>query len=138
MSIYVQLIHGRHTPDEELDDWGFNGPILGPFPWFQMTYGCDIKLGDDGIIVMDKHIDLTVPDNEGLMQFLGGYYGDMSIVSEDTIQSSPDLLKRWQDTCTAFQYMMEEIPTHINDAEEWIKVFAQFVMRGDLHDNTDA
>ena len=42
MSVYVELFHGHHFPGEELDDWGFQGPILGPFPYFHITYGSDV------------------------------------------------------------------------------------------------
>jgi hypothetical protein len=33
MFVYLELYHGRHSPDENLDDWGFEGPVLGPFPY---------------------------------------------------------------------------------------------------------
>lgn len=130
MSVYIELFHGRHTPDEELDDWGFPGPILGPFPWFHMTYGSDVKLGDDGLIIMGKTIEFPVPDKDGLIPFLGAYYGDMSIMSSRS--SNKTLDKRWNETFFAFMFTMEELPKHVNDPVEWIKIFAQHVMRGDL------
>lgn len=130
MSVYIQLFHGRHTPDEELDDWGFDGPVLGPFPWFHMTYGCDVKLGDDPIVVTGKEIDFPVPDNDGFIQFLGSYYGDMSIVDRATIRKSPELLKRCRDTSKTFKLTMGDLPKHINDPEEWIKHYAILKLAG--------
>ncbi len=32
------LIHGRSYPDEELDDWGFNGPTLTGIEALHVTY----------------------------------------------------------------------------------------------------
>jgi hypothetical protein len=31
MTIYLKLIHCRATPDQQMNDWGFDDPILGPF-----------------------------------------------------------------------------------------------------------
>ncbi len=30
-TVYLNLMHGRATPDQQMNDWGFDGPILGPF-----------------------------------------------------------------------------------------------------------
>jgi hypothetical protein len=35
----LKLFHGRGTPFEQLNDWGFDGPVLGPFESIQFTYG---------------------------------------------------------------------------------------------------
>lgn len=37
MKLY--LFHGRATPDEELDDWGFDGPVLQGVDYVHSTYG---------------------------------------------------------------------------------------------------
>ena len=29
--VYLHLFHGRAEPDQSLDDWGEQGPVLGPF-----------------------------------------------------------------------------------------------------------
>jgi len=130
MSVYIELFHGRHTPDEELDYWGFQGPVLGPFPRFHTTYGSDIKLGDEGIIVMGQPVELPVPDNDGLIKFLGSYYGDMSVMSSKS--SNYDLRKRWHDTHHALRFTMEDLPKHINSPIEWIKIYAIHTMKGEL------
>jgi hypothetical protein len=36
--LYLHLFHGRNTPDEKLDDWGFQGPYFGPLDYFHITY----------------------------------------------------------------------------------------------------
>ena len=35
----LHLYNGRHHPDEELDDWGFEGPTLRNIKAVQWTYG---------------------------------------------------------------------------------------------------
>lgn len=42
--LYLGLFHGRSTPDEVVDDWGFAGPIIGPLEYVHTTYACDVKL----------------------------------------------------------------------------------------------
>lgn len=41
--VYLKLFHGRNAVDEELDDWGFDGPEIGPLEYVHVTYMCDIK-----------------------------------------------------------------------------------------------
>jgi len=128
MSVYIQLFHGRHTPNEELEDWGFEGPILGPFPYFHITYGCDVKLGDDPIIIAGKELEyFPLWDKDGFIDFLGGYYGDMSIISEDVIKD--DLLKRNTRTKEVLSLPLNQIPKLINDTEEWVKVYTNMVLK---------
>jgi hypothetical protein len=124
MSIYIQLFHGHHTADEELEDWGFDGPILGPFPWFHITYGDDIKLGDDPIIVAREEITFPTHDDNGFIPFLGAFYGDMSITDGDTILNNPNSLIRVKDTRAAFKITGNDFAKHINDPVEWIKHYA--------------
>ena len=69
--VYIELLHGRKTPDEVMDDFGPDGPVFGPFEWVHTTYGCDIKLGDDG----------ELQDKDGLVYYDGMWYGDWSVFS---------------------------------------------------------
>ena len=39
---YLMLWHGRTDREEEMNNWGENGPVFGPFPFFHMTYNCEI------------------------------------------------------------------------------------------------
>jgi hypothetical protein len=41
--VYLHLFHGRSSPDEELDDWGSDGPVIGPLNYVHITYACDVK-----------------------------------------------------------------------------------------------
>lgn len=130
MSVYIELLHGRHYPNEKLDDWGFNGPVLGPFPFFHITYGIDIKLGDTGIVVMDKKLQFPVWDKDDYIPFLGGLYGDMSVFSDDLLKDK--LLKRHNRTNQVFHMPIDKMPLLLNDPEEWIRIYASHVLGGKL------
>ncbi len=71
---YLMLWHGRTGRDEEMDNWGELGPVFGPFPFFHMTYNCDIKFSHE-----EGHI-LNIVDD--LVYYDGLYYGDWSIFDQ--------------------------------------------------------
>ncbi len=35
--LYLGLFHGRDDPNEQMRDWGFNGPTIGPLVWCHTT-----------------------------------------------------------------------------------------------------
>lgn len=70
---YLKLWHGHRHPDEQLDGWGEDGPTFGLFPFFHMTYGCEIKFGDDGYC-----LNLV----EEFVYYDGMYYGDWSFCDQ--------------------------------------------------------
>jgi len=75
--LYLRLFHGRSDPNQEMDDWGSDGPILGPYLFCHTTYNCHLKLGrpDDG------RDELYIAGFD--MVFYGGvYYGDWSVFGE--------------------------------------------------------
>jgi hypothetical protein len=47
MTIYLKLIHGRDYPDQQMNDWGFDGPVLGPFEAVHFTCKEHIRCIDD-------------------------------------------------------------------------------------------
>jgi hypothetical protein len=55
---YLMLWHGRTDREEEMNNWGENGPVFGPFPFFHLTYKC------------------------GIVYYDGMYYGDWSFFDE--------------------------------------------------------
>jgi hypothetical protein len=75
--VYLDLYNGRHSPDEKLDDWGFQGPTFGPFESIQLTYGSHLKC-HNGPLNKDWDFDVS---EDGVF-FEGGYYGDFNITSE--------------------------------------------------------
>jgi hypothetical protein len=36
--LYLRLYHGRATPDEQMEDWGSDGPVIGPLASIHVTY----------------------------------------------------------------------------------------------------
>lgn len=70
----VRLFHGRKHPDERLDDWGFDGPVLGPLNGVHLTYGNVALFGEE-------HERVELPSVEDLLFYAGGYFGDVSISS---------------------------------------------------------
>ena len=44
MSVYLYLFHGRATPDEDVEDWGCEGPAIGPLDYVHTTYGSEVKI----------------------------------------------------------------------------------------------
>lgn len=86
--VYLELFHGRSTEDEVLDDWGEEGPVLGPFPFVHVTYGCHIKCQDSGL-------DLAITPG-GLVPFGSKFYGDWSVFDEKHFHSERSLVRRHQ------------------------------------------
>jgi hypothetical protein len=74
--IYLQLLHGRKHPDENLDDWGADGPCLGPFDWFHATYFTTFTLGTLAEGDVWDLRDSVVGD---LLYYDGTYYGDWEL-----------------------------------------------------------
>ena len=82
--LYLGLFHGRHPPDQQMDDWGFNGPTIGPLKWCHTTYAAHIKIefenASDAVEyfgIEEAYIDMNL---EGDMLTFGGmYYGDWTV-----------------------------------------------------------
>jgi hypothetical protein len=72
MAVYLYLFNGRPTPDTELDDWGSEGPCIGPFDYVQQTYACHIKCG-----LGDSITDIPIVGE--LVEYEGVFYGDFTI-----------------------------------------------------------
>lgn len=73
--LYIRLFHGRDDPEEVLDDWGFDGPLIGPvgITW---TYGT-VKLHPPSWDDME-----FLPTKNGLVAYQGKFYGDFEIFSD--------------------------------------------------------
>ena len=62
--MYLKLLHGRTVADEEMDDWGLDGPWIGPLKWFHCTYLSDIGVGFAGgeeLSSQSDNIEITSP-----------------------------------------------------------------------------
>jgi hypothetical protein len=134
MSVYLELFHGRDSPDKDLDDWGFQGPVLGPFPFIQVTYG-EIKLGET-ITWHEKeatsnphYLDPLYISKDGLVTYIGSFYGDFSIFSNP----NPELKKQIKETQKVFNTDPALLITH---EREWVKRYAEWRFKNE-HTNTN-
>jgi hypothetical protein len=77
-SLYIKLLHGRDNPDQEMDGWGFDGPVLGPFEAVHFTYRTHIRCfpthGEGDELGLWFHDDMLV--------WQGKYYGDFEIAAD--------------------------------------------------------
>jgi len=75
--LYIRLFHGRTDPAQQMDDWGTDGPVFGPYLFAHTTYNGCIKLGkpDGGC----DELDIASTD---LLSYGGVYYGDWSVFGE--------------------------------------------------------
>lgn len=79
--LYLKLFHGRDYPDQELGDWGKEGPAIGPLHYVQGTYMSELKY-----CFADHHPEFQSLDEEGylstyedMIELDGMYYGDWSV-----------------------------------------------------------
>lgn len=85
--LYLALFHGYKDEKEreEIDDWGSNGPVIGPVKYVQTTYACHIKFefmnADDAKkygLPVNSLDDLGI-NSEGCVEFDGLQYGDYTV-----------------------------------------------------------
>lgn len=89
--VYLHLFHGRDTVEEDMEDWGYAGPTIGPLRYVHMTYGNDIKFACTRDIAQRFFTEAEVYDFEpyevegrivlieGLIPLKGKFYGDWSV-----------------------------------------------------------
>lgn len=74
--MYLELFHGRDNPDNAMEDWGYEGPIIGPFKSVHVTYLSTVRLlpldsdGDEYWLVFE----------DGCVRFDSKYYGDFAVI----------------------------------------------------------
>ena len=70
--LYLELYHGRNNPDQDMDGWGFQGPVIGPFNMYTITYLNILRLLYNGN-------GYTIPLETDMLAVDGKYYGDWAI-----------------------------------------------------------
>lgn len=106
--LYLGLFHGRRRADEDLKDWGSNGPIIGPLEWCHTTYGDHIRIRLRKDADRKAHAALLKNDHEepdfflkdGLLKVGRVYYGDWTVFE---VEASP--LRN--DTLALIDYIIE-------------------------------
>lgn len=100
--LWLALFHGRNERDKQLNDWGFNGPVIGPLKYAHTTYGEHLKMefvsadahdryfprepsswsrGMEEVQTWSEHGELYV--SEGLIEYQGKFYGDWTLFNRD-------------------------------------------------------
>lgn len=82
--LYLGLFHGRNDPCEKMDDWGFNGPVIGPLVWCHTTYASDIKIEFEQAEDAWRYFgsddrDQEIETFQDMLKFDGKYYGDWTV-----------------------------------------------------------
>ena len=98
--LYLGLFHGRRLSLEQMDDWGFDGPTIGPLKWCRTTYAFNIKIQFESSVdalnyfgVQQEQFFLAM--NGDLVAFDGLYYGDWTVyyVGLDDCQRPTDAFR---------------------------------------------
>lgn len=115
--LYLKLIHGRNTPQEQLDDWGFEGPLLGPFNWIHATYATHVRCG------WDENGDEICLDYSGdLLTYEGKYYGDWEVTTKELGRGEPleseNFEPSFQKPANRWSYFSSEELIHLKSATE--------------------
>ena len=88
--MYLALFHGRDTKKEDMDDWGYDGPLIGPLRYVHTTYDSNVKIafaeGSDELILRPFTVyglkggdDILFRTEEGLFPFKRRFYGDWTV-----------------------------------------------------------
>lgn len=103
--VYLHLFHGRDAVDQDMEDWGFDGPTIGPLRYVHLTYLSDPKIAADEEVIRRffpdyaaeydafalKHSNSNCPfweehtmeTSNDLIKYAGKFYGDFSVFTED-------------------------------------------------------
>lgn len=123
MAVYLRLFHGRMTPHEDLNGWGFEGPIFGPIDSVHMTYLSTISIGED------PDDNLVIESEFGLIRYSGSLYGDMSISSDLNVEGGSTILQdQWRRTQEVLKTTVHDWPLMIHDPEPWVKNYARYML----------
>ena len=78
-SVYIKLFHGRDDPEQDMDDWGYDGPTLGPFEAVCFTYCTHVRCFTDE----NNDEELCLSFHDGMLVHDGKYYGDFEVVAKE-------------------------------------------------------
>lgn len=84
----LQLLHGRKSPNEEMKDWGFDGPTITKITDLTGTYG-ELYIHFDN----EQHLNIAQ------LQTGWEYFGDYALVlrfCEDLVQTIQGYFGDWQ------------------------------------------
>ncbi len=97
--LYLRLFHGRSDPEQDMDDWGSNGPVFGPYKFVHTIYTSFVKLGR-----RDGGCDEMSVLEKDLLYYDGVYYGDWTVFTYET-------LKKGEFKIVPFEQSKANLPT---------------------------
>lgn len=66
-----------------MDDWGYNGPAIGPLRWCHTTYTATIRIAfeneADAALYFDEGFDGELPLHDDMLMYEDSYYGDWTV-----------------------------------------------------------
>ena len=75
--VYLHLFHGRTDPEQDMQEWGEVGPVIGPFRLIHTTYKYNLRAKDDP---SDAPVwDVPIAAHDDMIYFRGVWYGDWTI-----------------------------------------------------------
>ncbi len=86
--MYLALFHGRDDRREQMEQFGFAGPLLGPLRYCHTTYLYDIKIEfetveDARLCCGSDEEDVILSVVDDMIHFENAYYGDWSVFTVD-------------------------------------------------------
>ena len=79
--VYLELTHGRRTLEEDMDGFGEEGPVFGPYKFSHETYGTSVVM----VTPSDEEHCFTVED--GLVFYNEWFYGDWFVYSDEELNN---------------------------------------------------
>lgn len=79
--MYLGLFHGRQAPGVDMNNWGSDGPTMGPLKWCHTTYAFNIKIEfENSVDAMHyfgvQQVNCQLEMNGDLLVYGGVFYGD--------------------------------------------------------------
>lgn len=122
--VYLHLYHGRNTPEEDLDDWGFDGG-------FTLCHCVGFTYENLWLILPGEEERTELAVVNGCVEWKGKWYGDFEIVAAIPVPTQQfevqtDMMGDWENCWTIDgqpQYFDSEaeavmaIDKHIADCE---------------------
>ena len=96
--LYLKLFHGRTNIEDNLDDWGFDGPILGPLKYVHGTHRHHLAIEYD--TSEGPAVDGWLEYVEDCIYYDGAYFGDFSAYESST----------WEPKTTTWNPLLAEPP----------------------------
>jgi len=72
--MYVRLYHGRTDPEQDMDDWGFQGPTFGPLSCYVHTYCSTFRIHGES-----NASELWLETHRDMIRWGGSFFGDLEV-----------------------------------------------------------